>query len=58
MLFWLLSDELSGLCQCHIDMWTDVVGVHLLVESCFLQLAVHLGRNAGEDDMDAVLVVH
>ena len=52
------TQELAGFLQRHIDVGTDVVGVHLVVEVSLLQLAVHLGRYAGEDNVDALLVVH
>lgn len=39
-------------------MGTDVVGVHLLVETGLLQLAVDLGGDAGEDDVGALFMLH
>ena len=39
-------------------MRTDVVGVHLLIEVRLLQLGMHLGCHTGENDVNALLMVH
>ena len=43
----LLAQELAGLLQGHIDVGADVVGIHLVIEMCLLQLAVYLRRYSG-----------
>ncbi len=54
----LFAQELPGFSEGDVDVGTDVVALHEVVEAGFLQLAVHFRIDAGEDDMDAFLVVH
>ena len=35
-----------------------MVGIQFVVEMRLFQLAMHLGRDARQDDVDAILVVH
>ena len=58
LLYFLYPQELAGFLEGYIDVGTDVVGVHLVIEMSLLQLAVHLGRYTREDDVNALLVVH
>ena len=50
--------ELPCFGEGNVDVGTDVVALHEVVEAGFLQLAVHFRIDAGENDVDAFLVVH